>query len=280
MRFGNLSGRATLFDEHGAVDVAEASDGLFGPDPQSVLDRWSDFLTWAKKGGQLRTARPFDHADLGAPSPRPPQVFAIGLNYADHVKESRLDLPTDLPAVFTKFRGSISGPISTVKLPSAGHVDWEVELVVVIGALAAGVPARRGWDVVAGVTVGQDISERVTQMAGPAPQFSLGKSFPGFSPMGPWMVTLDELDDPDDLALSCFLDGEKVQDGRTRDLIFSVPQIVEFLSRVTPLYPGDVIFTGTPAGVGMGRNPQRFLRPGEELVSAIAGIGELHQRFV
>jgi 2-keto-4-pentenoate hydratase/2-oxohepta-3-ene-1,7-dioic acid hydratase in catechol pathway len=132
---------------------------------------------------------------------------------------------------------------------------------------------------VAGLTVGQDISERILQTEGPAPQFSMGKSFPGFAPMGPWVVTVDEFDNPDDLELGCAIDGEPMQHSRTSNLIFPVPQLIEGLSATLALLPGDVIFTGTPAGVGIGRNPQRWLQPGEELVSYITGIGELRQRF-
>jgi 2-keto-4-pentenoate hydratase/2-oxohepta-3-ene-1,7-dioic acid hydratase in catechol pathway len=132
---------------------------------------------------------------------------------------------------------------------------------------------------VAGLCVGQDISERITQMQSSAPQFGLGKSFPGFAPMGPWLVTPEEFVNPDDLELGCSINGEEVQKGRTGDLIFSVPSLISKLSAVLPLLPGDVIFTGTPAGVGLGRTPQRFLADGEELVSHIEGIGELHQTF-
>ncbi|HEY8548094.1 MAG TPA: fumarylacetoacetate hydrolase family protein, partial [Acidimicrobiales bacterium] len=118
------------------------------------------------------------------------------------------------------------------------------------------------------------------QMSGPSPQFSLGKSFPGFAPFGPWLVTPDELPDPDDLALECRVNGERVQHGRTSDMVFSVPALVARLSAVLPLLPGDVIFTGTPAGVGMSRTPPRFLSPGDELVSRVDGIGEMRHRLV
>lgn len=185
-----------------------------------------------------------------------------------------------MPPVFTKYATSITGPVTEVALPEGGHTDWEVELVVVVGRRAYRVSEADAWSHIAGLTVGQDISERIIQMAGPAPQFSLGKSYPGFAPMGPWLVTPDEFDNPDDLELTCAINGEEVQRGRTRHLIFSVPTLIARLSEVLPLLPGDVIFTGTPAGVGLGRSPQRWLAPGDELVSAIAGIGELRQRFV
>ncbi len=279
MRIGNLSGRLALFVEAGAVDVEKASGGRFGPDPQAVYEAWDEFVAWAGTA-DLAEAVPFDPAELGAPAPAPAQVFAIGLNYVEHAAESNFAVPDTFPPVFTKFRTALSGPRTTVVLPEGGHVDWEIELVAVIGRRAERVAAADAWSHVAGLTAGQDISERITQLSGPAPQFSLGKSFPGFAPVGPWVVTVDEFDDPDDIELTCAIDGETMQRGRTRDFVFSVPKLIEGLSRVTPLLPGDIIFCGTPAGVGVGRDPQRFLRPGEELVSHVEGVGELRQRFV
>jgi 2-keto-4-pentenoate hydratase/2-oxohepta-3-ene-1,7-dioic acid hydratase in catechol pathway len=185
-----------------------------------------------------------------------------------------------LPPTFTKFVSSMSGPDSVVTLPPGGNTDWEVELVVVIGRTAQHVAEANAWDYVAGLSVGQDISERITQTAGPAPQFSLGKSFPGFAPVGPWLVTPDSVPDKDDLALGCSIDGEKVQDGHTSDLIFPVSSLIAKLSRIITLHPGDLIFTGTPSGVGLGRSPQRFLQDGQRLDSWIEGIGEVHQTFV
>ncbi len=279
MRIGNLSGRLALFTEAGAVDVEKASGGRFGPDPQSVYEVWDEFTAWAG-AADLSEAVPFEPADLGAPTPAPAQVFAIGLNYVEHAAESKFAVPDTFPPVFTKYRTSLSGPQTTVVIPEGGNVDWEVELVAVIGRRAEHVTAADAWSYVAGLSAGQDISERIVQLSGPAPQFSLGKSFPGFAPIGPWVVTVDEFDNPDDLELSCAVAGETLQHGRTRDFVFSVPKLIEGLSRVTPLLPGDIIFCGTPAGVGVGRDPQRFLRPGEELISHVEGVGELRQKFV
>jgi PPOX class probable F420-dependent enzyme len=188
----------------------------------------------------------------------------------------RAELPA-MPATFTKFPSSLNGPFGDVALP-ADTVDWEVELVVVIGAEAHRVAAADAWSYVAGLTVGQDISERTTQMAA-GRQFSLGKSFPGFAPTGPWLVTTDELDDPDDLALGCSVDGETVQDARTNDLIFPVSALVERLSAIVTLYPGDLIFTGTPSGVGVARRPPRFLAAGNVLETWIEGIGRLRNHI-
>jgi 2-keto-4-pentenoate hydratase/2-oxohepta-3-ene-1,7-dioic acid hydratase (catechol pathway) len=277
MRIANLSGRLSLIVGDAAVDVAEASGGRFGPAAQEVYEHFDEFRDWAT-ATPAAAGRTFDPAELGSPAPAPRQLFAIGLNYSEHATESGFAAPPS-PAVFTKFVTSIAGPYGEVNLPE-GNVDWEVELVAVIGRHAHQVSEAEAWSHVAGLTVGQDISERALQMVGSVPQFSLAKSYPGFTPMGPWLVTPDELADPDDLELRCAIDGEQMQKGRTSELIFSVPALVAQLSAVLPLLPGDVIFTGTPAGVGMGRSPQRYLKPGEVLTSSIEGIGELRQTFV
>ncbi|MGV9711608.1 fumarylacetoacetate hydrolase family protein [Gordonia sp. NPDC003424] len=285
MRIANCDGWATLIiGEPGAergIDIATASAGRFGPDLTSVYQSWADVVSWAASfDGSSAASSAIDRTRLGAPSPAPRQVFAIGLNYDEHAAESGFDSPENLPPVFTKYLSSFSGPDSTVVIPDGGAVDWEVELVAIIGREATDVPVDQAWDHVAGLTVGQDISERITQTRGPAPQFGLGKSFPGFSPQGPWLVTADEVDNRDDLELGCRIDGEEMQKGRTRDLIFPIAALIAELSRNVTLYPGDVIFTGTPAGIGAGRDPKRFLRAGEHLDSWITGIGELHQTFV
>ncbi|WP_132115582.1 fumarylacetoacetate hydrolase family protein [Actinocrispum wychmicini] len=279
MRIANLDNRAVLVvDEDRAVDIATASAGRFGPDLPSVYRAWADVVAWATSVDSSGSV-PIDRSALGAPSPQPRQVFAVGLNYHAHATESGFEAPTSLPPVFTKYVSSFSGPDSVVTLPE-GNVDWEVELVAVIGRDGHDIAEADAWAHVAGLTVGQDLSERVAQMRGPAPQFGLAKSHPGFAPQGPWLVTPDEFADPDDLELGCAIDGVQVQRSRTSDLIFPVPRIVAALSRTVTLYAGDVIFTGTPAGVGSGRKPQRFLRAGETLDTWVAGIGELHQRFV
>ncbi len=278
MRIANLGDRLVILTGDGAVDVATASGGRFGPDPASAFDRWTDFVAWARGGGH-GPPRPYDPTELRAPVPNPRQVFAIGLNYRAHAEESGLALPRD-PVVFTKFPSCITGPYGDVTLPEGGHTDWEVELVAVIGRHAYRVAEPAAWSHVAGVTAGQDISERKTQLAGPAPQFSLGKSLPGFGPLGPCLVTVDELRDPDDLAIRCTLNGETVQIARTSDMIFSVPRLIARLSALVPLLPGDLIFTGTPAGVGMGRTPQRWLTSGDELTTSIETVGEMRHRFV
>ncbi|MFD7875857.1 fumarylacetoacetate hydrolase family protein [Streptomyces sp. NPDC059766] len=277
MRLANLTGRLHLITDTGAVDVADASDGRFSPDPQRIYARWADFRAWAD-GVSLPAGRPYGREELGSPVPAPSQLVAFGLNYRDHAAETGLAVPEGLPPVFTKFASSLSGPYTTVRLPE-GNVDWEVELAVVIGATASHVTEAAAWDHIAGCTVAQDLSERVLQMSGPAPQFSLGKSYAGFTPLGPWLVTPDEIPDPARLRLTTQVNGETVQDGNTGDLIFPVPTLLARLTEVLTLHPGDLILTGTPAGVGMGRTPPRYLAPGDVLTSRIEGIGTLEQRF-
>jgi len=279
MRIANLRQRLSLIAGDGAIDVHTASDGRFDADPAAVYPRWQEFTDWAASAA-LPAPEPFAAADLGSPSPSPRQVYGIGLNYADHAAESGFAKPDIAPPVFTKFPSCITGPRGEIELPAGGHTDWEVELVVIIGRTAARVPADSAWDHVAGLAAGQDVSERILQLAATPPQFSLGKSYPRFGPVGPWLVTPDEFGNPDDLELSCAINGEEVQKGRTSDLIFSVSDLIEQLSAVTPLLPGDVIFTGTPSGVGMGRSPQRFLAPGDVLTSHIENIGEMRHTFV
>jgi 2-keto-4-pentenoate hydratase/2-oxohepta-3-ene-1,7-dioic acid hydratase in catechol pathway len=274
MKVANLSGRLVILTGSGAVDVNQASKGRFGADPQQVYIRWEEFLDWAHSVGGS-AGRPFALDDLESPVPRPAQVFAIGLNYRRHATESGFVPPAAEPPVFTKFPASITGPFGTVRLPRDGHTDWEVELVAIIGRRAEHVAAEDAWQHVAGLAVGQDLSERRLQMAATPPQFSLAKSYPGFSPIGPWLVTPDEVANPDDLEIACRVNGESVQKARTSELIFPVAELIARLSAVTPLLPGDVIFTGTPGGVGIAREPQRWLQPGDVLTSHIEGIGEL-----
>lgn len=280
MKIANIAGRAVLTDGQDQVDIERASGGRFGPDPQDVYEEWSSFRQWAAsvKVAEDSDRQPVVLDQLEAPVPRPRQVFAIGLNYRAHAEEAGLGIP-ESPPTFTKFPSSLTGPCATVELPSP-NVDWEVELVAVIGEACRNVSEQNAWEKVAGLMIGQDLSERVLQKMGPAPQFSLAKSFEGFSPTGPWVVTTDELGDPDDLALSCHIDGEPMQSSRTSDLIFSVPDLISRLSRVCPLYAGDLIFTGTPSGVGGARTPKRFLRAGETLTSTIEGLGEMTTSFV
>ncbi len=281
MRFGTLSGRFVIVRGDGpqveVLDVATASDGDLPYDVIGALARWDDVSRWAGSADWSH-ASSVDVRLLGAPVPRPRQVFAVALNYRPHAAEAGYQPPSE-PLLFTKFPTCITGPDVEVALPP-GNVDWEIEVVVVVGAGGYRIPRSQAWGALAGVTVGQDLSERVQQLTGTPPQFSLAKSHPGFGPTGPWAVTPDDLPDRDDLAFESRLGDEVLQRGRTADLIFPVDDLVARISSVCPLLPGDLIFTGTPAGVGNRRTPPRFLQPGEELVSSVEGIGQIRQRFV
>jgi len=275
VKIATVDHRAVLVLGDEIADIATASEGRFGPDPLAAYDDWDAFVDFA--GTLTSGTAPLDETALGCPLPHPRQVFAIGLNYRSHAEESGMAVP-EVPATFTKFPASLAGPFDDIEIVGES-TDWEVELVAVVGRRADRVAEAAAWDHIAGLTVGQDISDRHLQFAAGA-QFSLGKSRRGYGPMGPWVVTPDELADPDDLALGCSVDGEVVQDARTSDLIFGVPQLVAELSAVLPLLPGDVVFTGTPAGVGVARQPARFLRAGQVLETWIEGIGTIRNRCV
>jgi 2,4-diketo-3-deoxy-L-fuconate hydrolase len=277
MRIMNIDGRLVLVAVDGVVDVEQASSGRFSSDPQAVYGVWPEFRAWAGSA-DLSGATPVGDAEIGPPVPLPPQVFGIGLNYREHAIEAGLELP-DQPMVFTKFPASVTGPNDTIALTD-GNVDWEAELVAVIGRRAERVSEAEAWEHVAGLTLGQDVSDRTLQFATPhPPQFNLGKSCAGFAPIGPVLVTPDEFQDPDDVAIVCTLNGEIVQEGRTADLIFSIPQVIAYLSNLLPLLPGDLIFTGTPSGIGATREPPRFLGPGDELGTSSELIGAMRNRF-
>jgi 2,4-didehydro-3-deoxy-L-rhamnonate hydrolase len=275
VKLANLDGRAALVLGDEIADIATASHGRFGPDPMRLYDEWDAFRDFAPT--VTVGTGPLIEADLRNPVPRPRQVFAIGLNYRSHAEESGMALP-EVPIVFTKFPASLAGPYDDIEV-IGDTTDWEVELVVVIGRTADRVDEADAWTHVAGLTIGQDISDRHLQFAAGS-QFSLGKSRRSYGPVGPWVVTPDELDNPNDLALGCSVDGEKLQDARTSDLIFSVPRLVAELSAVLPLLTGDVVFTGTPGGVGVARKPPRFLQPGNTLETWIEGIGTIRNRIV
>lgn len=281
MRLAVIDSRLALVGERGAVDVATVSAGRFSPDPQAIYRQWAQFSAWhAANSETIATAEATRYSadELGAPVPWPRQVFAIGMNYRAHATEAGLGTPESDPVVFAKFPSSVTGPAAVVELPSEA-VDYEAELVVVIGERAHRVAGRDAWAHVAGLTLGQDLSERLVQFRGPTPQFSLGKSFPGFSPIGPLLVTPDEFADPDNIEIGCILNGQQMQKARTDDLIFTVPQLIESLSAVVPLLPGDLIFTGTPAGIGWARDPKVLLRPGDRLVTHAEVIGEMTTTF-
>ncbi len=278
MRLVNFEGRLGLDVVGRFVDLEQASQGRIASDPMAAFSAWPEIRRLASDQTVGDAGRLILPERLGPPVPRPSQVFAIGLNYRDHAEEAGLPIPAQ-PMVFTKFPSCLAGPCADVPLTS-DRVDWEVEQVVVIGRETHRVRAGNAWEYVAGFCVGQDVSDRALQFADKPPQFSLGKSAPCFGPLGPALVSLDEVADRDDMKLRCWIDGESVQDSSTKNLIFPVPDLIAHLSRYCVLRPGDLIFTGTPAGVGSVRNPRRYLKAGETIESEIEGIGRLRNRCV
>lgn len=276
MRLVNRNGRAAILRAEGVIDLARASVGRFDSDPMAAIAEL-DAVRGFAAGLDGSHAQPLDdEAELGPCVPRPRSVFGIGLNYRDHAREAGLEIPTQ-PLVFTKFPSCLSGPRADIVL-SGDRVDYEAELVVVIGRGGRGIAEADALSHLAGVCVGQDISDRRAQFADKPPQFSLGKSFDGYGPIGPALVTLDEAGPPDALSVRCTIGGECLQDGNTADMVFGVAKLVSFLSSVCTLAPGDLIFTGTPAGVGSAR--RRYLAAGDVIETEIAGLGRLVNRCV
>src|SRR5215469_8898929 len=216
---------------------------------------------------------PLREVKLHAPLPNPPRVFAIGLNYRDHAIESGMAIPTT-PVVFFKLTTSVIGPGEAIVLPkNSTEPDYEAEFAFVIGKGGYRIPASAWREHVYGYTIVNDVSARDVQFA--STQWSMSKSFPTFCPMGPAIVTADEIADPHALQIGLTIDGETLQNSNTRELVFGIPELIEHLSSITPLLPGDVISTGTPPGVGLGRNPKRWLKPGETVTVTVEGLGSL-----
>jgi 2-keto-4-pentenoate hydratase/2-oxohepta-3-ene-1,7-dioic acid hydratase in catechol pathway len=221
---------------------------------------------------------PLSHVTLHAPIPRPSRIFAIGLNYQKHADESKMAVQK-VPTVFMKLASSVVGPDAPIVLPKIStQPDYEAEFGVVIGKPGYQIAAEDWKQHVFGYTIVNDVSARDIQLA--TSQWTLGKSFPSFCPLGPSIVTADEVADPHALDISLTIDGETLQSSNTSDLIFKIPALIAHLSSLTPLEAGDVISTGTPEGVGLGRTPKRWLKPGEEVVITISGLGQLRNRTV
>jgi len=214
-----------------------------------------------------------DGVHILAPIPNPPRIFCVGLNYRDHAIESKMDIPK-VPTIFLKLPSAVIGPNEPVRIPAlTQQPDYEVELAIVIGKAGRNIAKENWLDHVFGYTILNDISARDIQLA--TSQWTLGKSLDTFCPIGPAIVTTDEIADPHALDIRLSIDGELLQHSNTRELIFKAPDLISYISSITELQPGDIISTGTPAGVGLGRNPQRWLRPGETMTAEIEHIGQL-----
>lgn len=274
------SARLGVVQEDRVIDLVSASDGHLPSDMLTFLQRGEPAMQLARTVAQGASAgRPLSAVRLLAPVPNPSKVVAIGLNYMDHCRENNLE-PPKAPVIFAKFPSSIIGPGAAIRWDPAltGQVDYEAELGVVIGRPARRIPAAEALDYVAGFTVLNDVTARDLQFGDG--QWVRGKSLDTFCPLGPWLVTRDEVPDPHDLSIRCLLNGQVLQDSTTAELIFRVDQLIEFISRAFSLLPGDVIATGTPGGVGVFRSPQVFLKDGDVVTVEIERLGQLTNHCV
>ena len=273
IRFGFAGNeRPGLWQKNGIVDLR-----VFFPDIPDIDER---FFTegWIEKAADLKAAPQLMDVRLGPPVARPAKIICLGKNYAEHAKEGGFDMPKS-PLLFCKTPNALNGPFDPVLMPrSSDQVDWEVELAVVIGKAGKRIPTARAFDHIAGYTVMNDVSGRRAQFA--HSQWFRGKSFDTFAPMGPALVTPDEVGDVHDLRLTAKVNGRLMQEGTTRDMLFKIDEIIADVSEDITLMPGDVISTGTPAGVGIFRDPPVVLQAGDEVECWIEKIGAIRNRVV
>jgi len=273
-KLANIEGRAALVEGENYYDLETLSSGKFDKDTSNALNNLNGLselskdLSKSEPTGLLRNVR------IDAPISAPKNCYAVGLNYKNHAEEAGMDIPA-VPMIFTKHTTCLVGPNATIEMRS-DHVDYEAELVVVIGNTGKDIQKDKAWDHVAGLCVGQDISDRTVQFSSKPPQFNLGKSFDTFGPMGPYLISPDLLEDKDSLQIECKVNEEIRQKDNTNDLIFNIPSIISYLSEILTLNTGDVIFTGTPGGVGVMEG--KFLKEGDVLRTSIQGIGVLENK--
>ncbi len=260
------------------IDLA-ANDATLPSTMEALLAAGPDALTRAAEVNAK--GKPLDgEVQLLAPVPRPGKVLCVGLNYADHARESGQQPPPE-PVLFNKLLTAVSAPGAPIVVPRISQeVDYEAELVVVIGRQGRYIPESDALDYVAGYTVGNDVSARDWQLRKPGGQWLLGKTFDGFAPFGPHLVTADEVGNPGKLRIQLRLNGQTMQDSTTEQLIFSIDKLVSYVSQVCTLLPGDIIFTGTPPGVGAARKPPVFLKPGDIVEVEIEKLGVLRNPVV
>jgi 2-keto-4-pentenoate hydratase/2-oxohepta-3-ene-1,7-dioic acid hydratase in catechol pathway len=293
MRFANVRGRGALVVgapgsnghvtervDH-VVDIATATRGALPSDPSVYCDlAHHPALRELNASVDAASYPVLDPTTLGPPVPRPPKGFGVGLNYKTHAIESGREFPTE-PHLFGKTDNCVTGPFDPIVVPAGrDEVDYEAELVIVFGRRCKGATEADAWSYLAGVTCGQDVSDRGEQFRLPLKQFTIAKSYDTFGPIGPLMVTPDEFPDADALDLTGVVSGETMQHANTSDLIFSVPALVAWLSRFITFGPGDLVWTGTPGGVGEARTPPRYLRPGDVVETTIGGVGTMRNPVV
>jgi 2-keto-4-pentenoate hydratase/2-oxohepta-3-ene-1,7-dioic acid hydratase in catechol pathway len=268
LRFGSPGQeRPGLHGPDGIVDLRRHFPALPDIGPAFFSDGWLAKIAHVDDAGQAIGAR------IGSPVGQPSKIICIGKNYAEHAKEGGFDVPAR-PLLFNKTPNTLNGPYDPIQLPvCSGQVDWEVELAVVIGQKGKRIAKADVWDYIAGVSVMNDVSGREAQFGDS--QWFRGKSFDTFAPLGPELVTLDEIDDINNLTLTAIVNGQTMQTGTTADLIFDIPTLIEYISQDITLEPADIISTGTPEGVGIFRDPPVTLQPGDTVECRIDGIGFL-----
>jgi 2-keto-4-pentenoate hydratase/2-oxohepta-3-ene-1,7-dioic acid hydratase in catechol pathway len=279
LKFGVIGGRshAILGDITSpvAVDIAQHTD--LPADPMACFARWED-LRQAVTTLDPTLGRAVTLHDLDCPVPQPRQMFAVGLNYRKHAEEMNSQIPSQ-PLVFAKFQSSLNSPTGAIHI-TGGTCDYESEVIIVIAQGGRNIDRTRAWGHIAGLCVGQDISDRGLQYAGNPPQFSMGKSRQGFSPIGPWVADMSDNQRRDSLRVQCSINGELRQNTEINDMIFPIDQIVSHLSSICELYPGDVIYTGSPWGVGHGMKPPLYLKAGDVIETTLEGVGSMINRCI
>ena len=273
VRFGNPGDeRPGLLQDDGIVDLRALFPEIPDIGERFFADDWLERLAGLNAAGRRMEVR------LGPPVARPGKIICLGKNYAEHAKEGGFEMPL-APLLFCKTGNALNGPFDPVQMPrSAGQIDWEVELAVVIGKSGKRIAEDKAFEYIAGFSVMNDVSAREAQFA--HSQWFRGKSFDTFAPMGPALVTPDEIGDVHNLDLTAKVNGELMQAGNTRDMIFKIPVLIADISEDMTLLPGDIISTGTPAGVGIFRNPPVVLQPGDEVVCWVEKIGAIGNRFI
>jgi 2-keto-4-pentenoate hydratase/2-oxohepta-3-ene-1,7-dioic acid hydratase in catechol pathway len=275
-KLANIKGKSALIHGDSYYDINTISQGKISSDPSKILNSLSDLHEFNSKIDNFKPTGLIENSLLEPPVINSRNCFAVGLNYRAHAEESGMEIPP-FPMVFTKHTSCIVGPFDNIEMKS-DIVDYEAELVVVIGKEGKNVPKKDAWDYVAGLTVGQDISDRAVQFHATPPQFNLGKSFDTFGPIGPYLVSPDLVANKSALRIECYINEELRQESSTDDLIFTVPDIISYISEFLTLNTGDLIFTGTPSGVGATQG--KLLKDGDIVTTSIKEIGTIKNKCI
>ena len=275
-KLANVDGKSVLVSGDHYYDLATISDSNVSSDPSAVIYSLDAIAKLYAQLDQFEPTGSLENTKMGAPITGSRNCFAVGLNYRNHAEESGMEIPP-FPMIFTKHTSCITGPFEKIEMRS-DIVDYEAELVVVIGKKGKNITIDNAWEHVAGLTVGQDISDRAVQFHATPPQFNLGKSFDTFGPIGPFLVSPDLVTNKDSVQIECYVNDELRQESSTDDLIFTVPDIISYISEFLTLTPGDLIFTGTPSGVGATQG--KLLKHGDIVTTSIKEIGTIKNKCV